>query len=82
MKKSREEVSAGMQEILREVFSRDDIQVRDDMTAKDVKEWDSINHINVVVAAEQRFGVALTVREVARLSNVGQFIDLILSKLG
>ena len=82
MKMTREEVRAAMQEILREVFGRDDLEVRDEMTAKDVKEWDSITHINVIVATEQRFGVALTVREAARLRDVGQFIDLVLSKLG
>ena len=82
MKKNREEVRTGMQEILREVFSREDIEVRDEMSAKDIKEWDSINHINIIVATEQRFGVALSVREVARLRDVGQFIDLVLLKLG
>ena len=79
---SRDEVKAGLQGIFREVFDRDSIDLTDQTTAADVPEWDSLHHINIIVAAEQRFGVRFLMSEVARLNNVGQFVDLIAAKLG
>jgi acyl carrier protein len=79
---NRDEVKAELERVFRDVFSDDTIVIHDGMTAKDIKEWDSLNHINLIVGAEQRFGVKLTMREVAGLSNVGKFIDAIAVKLG
>ena len=68
--------------IFREVFDDDTIEIRDDMTAADVKDWDSFNHINLVVEVEQSFRVRFTNKEVNNLASVGEFITLIASKLG
>ena len=77
----RADVKEKLQRVFRDVFSSDTLEIRDDMTAADVPDWDSLNHINLVVAAERDFKVSLTTKEVATLKNVGQFIDLIRSKL-
>ena len=79
---SRDEVRAGLQSIFRELFVRDSIVLSDETTAKDIPDWDSINHVYLVVAVEQRFGVALTLKDISRLNSVGQFVDLIASKRG
>jgi len=68
-------------DIFREVFDDDSIQITDAMTAKDVEEWDSLNHINLIVAVERAFKIKFTVKEVSNLANVGEFIALIRSKL-
>jgi acyl carrier protein len=68
-------------EIFRDVFDDESIRIRDDMTAKDVEEWDSLNHINLIVAIERAFKIKFTVKEVSSLANVGEFIALIRSKL-
>lgn len=78
---SREEVKNRLQRVFREVFGDESLVLRDDMTAADVPDWDSLNHINLVVGAERSFKVTLTTKEVTALRNVGQFIDLLLSKL-
>ena len=49
--------------------------------AKDIAEWDSFNHINILVASEMRFGVRFTSAEVETLNNVGDFVRLIQEKL-
>ncbi len=78
---SREEVKNSLTEIFRNVFDNDAITLHDEMTAKDVKRWDSLNHINLIVATEQKFKVKFITAEVIRLKNVGGFIDMILQKL-
>jgi acyl carrier protein len=67
--------------IFREVFDDDSIEIFDAMTAKDIEEWDSLNHINMIVAVERRFKVKFTTKEVSNVANVGEFVALIGRKL-
>lgn len=70
-----------LNDIFCEVFDDDSIRITDEMTAQDVEEWDSLNHINLIVAVQRSFKIKFTVGEVNNLANVGEFIDLIRSKL-
>jgi len=67
--------------IFQEVFDLADLQITPEMTAKDVEEWDSLNHINLIVAVERAFKIKFTTKEVSNLANVGEFLSLIQSKL-
>lgn len=67
--------------VFREILDLDDLVLTPQMTARDVEGWDSLNHILLVVAVEQRFGIKFSTGEIDGLENVGQFIDLIESKL-
>jgi acyl carrier protein len=67
--------------IFRDVFDDDTIHLSRTMTAADIEEWDSLSHIRLVVSAERAFGVRFDTGEIADLQNVGEFIDLIESKL-
>jgi len=70
-----------LNQVFREVFDDDSIEISDEMTAADVEEWDSLNHINLIVAVERTFGIRFSTKEVNGLANVGEFIALISSKL-
>jgi acyl carrier protein len=78
---TEQEIRSRVNEIFREVFDDESIQIADTMTAKDVEEWDSLNHINLIVAVERDFRIKFTTKEVSRLGNVGEFLALIQSKL-
>lgn len=75
------ELRRRLTEIFRDVFDDETIEIHDAMTAKDVEEWDSLNHINLIVAVERAFKVRFATKEIRSLSNVGEFIGLIASKL-
>ena len=79
---SREEVFDKLNEVFRDVFDDEDITVNDSTTADDIEDWDSLEHINLVVAVEKCFGVKFNMGEVAKLKNVGEMMDMILSKVG
>lgn len=81
MTMERGQIAQRLTAIFRDVFDDESIEIRDDMTAKDVEEWDSLNHINLIVAVERGFRVKFTTKEVSNLANVGEFIALIDSKL-
>ncbi|MGE4297510.1 MAG: acyl carrier protein [Desulfovibrionaceae bacterium] len=71
-----------MQDIFRDVLDVDDIVLTTATTADDIEEWDSLSHINLVVALEQDFGLKFALGELQTLKNVGDMAELIVKKLG
>jgi acyl carrier protein len=67
--------------IFRDVFDDDSIVLNPAMTAKDIPEWDSFNHINIITATEMALSIRFTSAEIERLANVGDFVGLIRKKL-
>ena len=66
--------------IFRDTFDDPGIELADAMTATDLDDWDSLQHIVLVLAIEREFAVKLNPAEVGKLENVGKMIDLLLSK--
>lgn len=58
-------------EIVSELFDLEPGQVTDELTPDDVELWDSLNHLRLVTAVEQEFGVKLTTREIESIANLG-----------
>ena len=67
--------------IFRKVFDDDGLVITPEMTADDIDEWDSLSHIRLIVSHEIEFGVKFKTIELSDLKNVGNFIDLLKSKL-
>ncbi len=65
-----------------DVFMRDDIVLKPELTAKDVDGWDSFKQIEIVLATEERFGIKFSTREVDSLQNVGDLVRLVSAKTG
>ena len=77
---TREYVYEKMNEIFRNVFDDEEIELHDETNAEDIEDWDSLEQINLIVAIENEFGMMFDMAEVADLANVGEMVDLILSK--
>ena len=77
----RNEVLDKMNKIFVEVLNLDEVNLTDETTANDIDEWNSLAHMQIVVALEHEFGVKFKGREVMKWKNVGQIVDTILSKL-
>jgi acyl carrier protein len=71
-----------MQTVFRDVFDDEELILRPDLTAADVEAWDSLTHINLIVAIEREFKVKFTTAEVTSLKNAGDLATLIDQKLG
>jgi acyl carrier protein len=79
----KDDVPTCLNEVFQDVFDDSGIEIRDDMTAADVENWDSLTHINLIVALEKAFGIRFTTGEAgASLKNVGELRTLIERKLG
>lgn len=68
--------------IFRQVFDDDTLRVSRNTTANDIEEWDSLTHINLVVAVEMKFRIKFALGELQSLKNVGDMLDLIIKKNG
>ena len=50
-----DEQQTALTDIFRTIFNIPDLELNDDMTARDIMAWDSINHINLMIAIEDEF---------------------------
>jgi acyl carrier protein len=69
-----------IQEILRDVADDDAIVINENSTADDVEGWDSLTHIQLVVAIEKQFKIKFTAAEIQKWKNVGEMIASIGAK--
>ncbi|MDQ1161723.1 acyl carrier protein [Chryseobacterium sp. SORGH_AS 447] len=76
----RNEVLEKLAPIFREQLDNDDIELNAETTAEDIEEWDSLSHIQLIVAIEKAFGIRFTSAEIQSWNNVGEMIDSIISK--
>lgn len=63
--------------IFRDILGDDSLVLKPEMTATDVPDWDSFNHINIVVATEVAFKIKFKSAEIEELKNVGELVHLI-----
>lgn len=77
---SREEIYKNLDEVFQDVFDDETIHVNDETTADDIEDWDSLEHINLVVAIENKFDIKFNMNEVTSLENVGQMVDIIMER--
>lgn len=75
------EILNQLQVIFQEVFQNNTIRINLSTTANDISDWDSLNHINLVVSTEKVFNIKFALGEIANLKDVGDFIHTIQNKL-
>ena len=78
---TREAVFETLNEVFRDVFDDESISVTENTTSNDIEHWDSLEHINLLAAVEQEFGVKFNMGQVVSMKNVGEMADIIISQL-
>ena len=77
----RDDILAKVEEVFRDELEVEDLVLTDETTADDVEEWDSLSHVQLVVALEKAFGIKFTSREILSWDNVGDLVDCIARKI-
>ena len=67
-------------DIFIDVLDDEEIIIDATTTADDVDEWDSLTHIQLIVAIEKSFGLRFTSQEIQSWKNVGEMLDCIENK--
>ena len=77
---NRAELFEKIQEIFRDIFDDENLIIDESTNSDDIDDWDSLNHINLVVAIESEVNIKFNFDELATLKDVGAMLDLILLK--
>ena len=72
-----EEIYKRTNEVFHDIFDDESIVVTASTVAEDIEEWDSLEHINLVVAIEKEFGVKFKMKEITGMKNVGEMVEII-----
>ena len=75
------ELQDKLNEIFCVVFDDDDIKITPEMTASDVDGWDSLSHVNLIVAVESKFNIRFSQKELLTFKNIGDLLICIRSKI-
>ena len=79
---NREEIFSKLNEIFTDVLDlEDEVELTDETSANDIEEWDSLSHIQLIVAIEESFGIKFTSLEIMKWRNVGEMVNSMEEKL-
>jgi acyl carrier protein len=75
------EVLDALTAIARDIFADDSIVLSLNSTADDIPDWDSVNHITLVVSIEQHFHIKFNSAELDGMKNIGEMVTVVKDKL-
>lgn len=71
------EIWKRLNSVFRDVFDDSTIEVNEKTTSDDIEDWDSLEHISLIEAVEQEFGMRFKMKEVSGMRNVGEMVRII-----
>ena len=74
---SKDEIIERLDDVFRDVFDDDTLEVDENTTADDIEDWDSIEHITLIGAVEDEFKMRFNMGEVSGMKDVGEMIGII-----
>ena len=72
-----EPVEARVRRMVADVLNLPPAQVTRDTSPQSVDNWDSVQHLNLVLAMESEFGVSVPPEDIDKLRSVGDIIDAV-----
>lgn len=76
----RATILSSLNEIFCDILDEEDLTLTEENSAEDVEDWDSLSHIQIIVAIEKHFNIKFTAFEVEQFNNVGDIITVIINK--
>ena len=66
-----------LQEIFREVFDNQNITITENTSPEEIEDWDSFNHVKLILSLEEAFDIKFDVEEVLELNKVSDIINAV-----
>lgn len=70
-----------LQEIFRDIFDDDELELTAETNADDIDDWDSLTHMQLIVQIEKKYNIKFSTAEIKKAANVGEFVEIIKEKL-
>ena len=70
-----------LQNIFRDLFDEENLILTRDTSSKNIEDWDSVAQISLILTIENTYNIRISAAELENLSNVGDIVDLLCSKL-
>ena len=77
----RSAIVTKLTEVFWKVFNNQTIVLSNELTANDVENWDSLTHMLLITEIENTFQVKFKLKELNKMRNVGDMIELINQKV-
>ena len=77
----KRELLSRVQDIFRDVFGIENLEIAETTNASDIEDWDSLMHISILAAVQDEFGVVFNMDEITNMKNVGDIITAIGEKM-
>ena len=77
----RNEIIAQVNQILKSVLNHENFEISETLSATDVDGWDSLSHMIIISEVEKQFSITFKLKELNKMKNMGDMLDLISSKL-
>lgn len=71
------EILEKVQDIFRDVLDNEDIVLNRNDSADDIEEYDSLSHVQLVVAIEKEFNIKFSSKDILSWDNFGEMLDCI-----
>lgn len=78
---SKEEILQTLNEVFRTIFDDEELMISENTTALDIEDWNSLTHISLVAACENKFHIKFTISEIGKMKNVNDMVLAIMQKL-
>jgi len=76
----RNEIESKLTLIFRNVFENQSLVLKNELTANDIAQWDSLSHMILITEIETGFFIKFKLKELNKMRNVGDMIEIIFSK--
>ena len=76
----KEEILQQLSLIFEQVLKRSDRKIDYNMSAEDIDEWDSLTNMTIISEIEKKWGVHFKLRDIVRMKNIGDMIDVIIKQ--
>ena len=77
---SEKEIYEALNEIFRDVFDDDDIELNAETTSEDIDGWDALANINIIVSIENEFNIKFEMNEITDMKSVGEIVKVIMER--
>ena len=75
------QITIKLTSVFRKVFNEEKLEINKELTANDIDRWDSLTHMILISEIEDAFDIKFKLKELNKMRNVGDMIEIIQSKL-